>query len=158
MEITKKQIQLIHIAKSQLKLDDETYRAMLAGFGVESSKDLDYSDAEKLLDQLRSAGFKISPKKNDRIERYGWGRNTYENLKQKTAIKVDGRKVEIESRKANYASPAKLRKIEILWRIHSRNKTDKGLQSFCKRITGLDDITFLSNELANKLINAIEHL
>lgn len=49
---TPKQIKLIHCLKSALCLDDATYRAMLAGYGVESSKDLRNSQAELLKHDL----------------------------------------------------------------------------------------------------------
>lgn len=59
MLINKKQIQLIHIAKQQLCIDDDTYKELLANYNVESSKDLTSIQAEHLLRHLRSKGFKI---------------------------------------------------------------------------------------------------
>jgi phage gp16-like protein len=51
----------IHIAKKQLGLDDETYRAMLRTHGgVSSSKDLSPMAAARVLAHLRSAGFKAT--------------------------------------------------------------------------------------------------
>lgn len=51
---TAKQIKLIHVVKGALLLDDATYRAMLAGYGVESSKDLRDAQAEVLLHDLQT--------------------------------------------------------------------------------------------------------
>jgi phage gp16-like protein len=49
----------IHIAKKQLGLDDDTYRAMLLQHGgVSSSKDLTPLGAAKVLRHLENAGFK----------------------------------------------------------------------------------------------------
>lgn len=49
----------IHIAKKQLGLDDETYRAMLLQHGgVTSAKDLTPLGAAKVLHHLEKAGFK----------------------------------------------------------------------------------------------------
>lgn len=59
MSITKKQIQLIHIAKQQLCIDDDTYKELLANYNVTSSKDLTQFQAKHLLRHLRSKGFKI---------------------------------------------------------------------------------------------------
>lgn len=59
MNITKKQIQLIHIAKQQLCIDDDTYQDILANYNVKSSKDLSKFQAEHLLRHLRSKGFRI---------------------------------------------------------------------------------------------------
>lgn len=62
--ITPKQLQLIHIAKSKLGLDDETYReTLLAKFNVSSSKELTYYQAELFIGHLKKAGFKVKRKK-----------------------------------------------------------------------------------------------
>ena len=51
---TPKQIKLIHTCKGALGLDDDAYRAVLAGYGVESSKDLSTFKAAQLLADLES--------------------------------------------------------------------------------------------------------
>lgn len=49
----------IHIAKTQLGLDEDTYRAMLWSVGrVKSSADLDWSGRKRVLDHLKASGFK----------------------------------------------------------------------------------------------------
>lgn len=63
MKIRPVQIQLIHIAKSELKLSDDLYRDMLHGlFGAESSKDLSAEQADQLIDEFKARGFKLVPK------------------------------------------------------------------------------------------------
>ncbi len=55
----RKMIQIIHVAKSKLGLDDATYRAILgrkAG-GKSSSKDMSMSELEAVLEHMRSLGF-----------------------------------------------------------------------------------------------------
>ena len=52
MKINLRQKKVIHTLKGALKLDDDTYRAVLAGYGVASSVELSYSLAEKLIDDL----------------------------------------------------------------------------------------------------------
>lgn len=64
MNITKKQIQLIHIAKQQLNIDDDIYMDILSNYNVSSSKDLSYNQAEALLRHLRSKGFKVIKKRH----------------------------------------------------------------------------------------------
>lgn len=55
----RKEIQLIHIAKQQLGMDDETYRAMLWSVArVKSSTALDWAGRKKVLDHLKACGFK----------------------------------------------------------------------------------------------------
>lgn len=51
---TAKQIKLIHCCKSALRLSDDDYRAVLAGYGVASSKDLSTWHAAKLLQDLET--------------------------------------------------------------------------------------------------------
>lgn len=49
----------IHIAKAQLGLDDDTYRAMLWGLArVKSAADLDHAGRAKVLAHLKASGFK----------------------------------------------------------------------------------------------------
>lgn len=60
---TKKQIQLIHIAKAKLNLDDDAYRALLWDrCRVRSSKELTRAQATKLIDELAHKGG-INPRK-----------------------------------------------------------------------------------------------
>ena len=54
----------IHIAKVQLGLDDDTYRAMLWGVArVRSAKDLDHAGRAKVLAHLKACGFKSAAPK-----------------------------------------------------------------------------------------------
>jgi phage gp16-like protein len=49
----------IHIAKKQLGLSEEEYRAILLGHGgASSSKDLDHAGRQRVLDYLKFRGFK----------------------------------------------------------------------------------------------------
>lgn len=60
-----RQLSQIHIAKTQLGLDDETYRAMLHTIArVRSSSDLDEHGRAQVLDHLKARGFK--PKRKGR--------------------------------------------------------------------------------------------
>lgn len=59
-EERKRLIKLIHIAKSQLGLDDESYRELLQECaGVESSKDLDAMGFKSVLGELERLGFRV---------------------------------------------------------------------------------------------------
>jgi len=62
--IDKKQIQLIHVAKSKLGMDDEIYRELLARYKVSSSKKLTYRQATMVIDELKKKGFKLKKSKN----------------------------------------------------------------------------------------------
>lgn len=58
--IERREIQLIHIAKQQLGMDEDTYRAMLhAVAGVRSSVELGAAGRTKVLAHLKTCGFKV---------------------------------------------------------------------------------------------------
>ncbi len=62
--IEPKQIKLIHIAKSQLRMGDETYKLMLKErYKVETSKDLSYNQASAFIDELKKLGFRLKTKR-----------------------------------------------------------------------------------------------
>lgn len=57
----RREIQLIHIAKQQLAMDDDTYRDMLWSLArVKSSTELDWAGRKKVLDHLKASGFKVT--------------------------------------------------------------------------------------------------
>lgn len=58
--ITKKQIALLHVAKAQLGLSEETYREMLASVGVLSSVQLDRKQFDELMRRLEAGGFRTT--------------------------------------------------------------------------------------------------
>ena len=63
-DIRNRELAQIHIARSQLGMDDETYRSVLWTVArVTSSKDLDWSGRKRVLDHMKSCGFKVRPKK-----------------------------------------------------------------------------------------------
>ena len=56
--LRKKLVQLVHIGKGKLRLDDETYRDMLqAHGGAGSTSDMTVAQLERVLAHLRSCGF-----------------------------------------------------------------------------------------------------
>ncbi|URL01276.1 regulatory protein GemA [Avibacterium sp. 20-126] len=56
----KRLLQLVHIGKNQLKMDDETYRSLLSQqFYQNSAKNISYSDLVKLVKILQGYGAKI---------------------------------------------------------------------------------------------------
>jgi hypothetical protein len=63
MKISKKEIALIHVAKSQLGLSEDEYRDLLRSVaGVESSRDLTPPGLQKLLARFKEMGFKLTVK------------------------------------------------------------------------------------------------
>ena len=59
MSLPGRKIALVHVAKRQLGLDDESYRAVLArGAGVSSSRDLDQAGFDRLMAEFERLGFR----------------------------------------------------------------------------------------------------
>jgi phage gp16-like protein len=83
----KAELAKIHIAKQQLGLDDETYRAILRAIcNVDSSKDLDANGRAKLLAHFKQHGFKPKLPKN--------GVNHHPNRPKSTANNPQLKKIE----------------------------------------------------------------
>lgn len=61
-ELRNAELAQIHLAKKQLGLDDDTYRAVLWTVGrVKSAKDLDWTGRKALLEHFRAKGWKPAP-------------------------------------------------------------------------------------------------
>lgn len=72
----------IHIAKKQLGLDDDTYRDMLWSIGrVRSAGDLDFAGRRRVLEHLRSCGFKTVVKAPRPASGWEWVNNAAEEKK-----------------------------------------------------------------------------
>ncbi len=56
--LSKKQIALVHVARSKLGLSEPEYRAALESVGVESAKNLDQAGLDALMRHFRSLGFR----------------------------------------------------------------------------------------------------
>lgn len=63
-------IKLIHVARRELRMDDDTYRLMLAGMkgldGATSSADLSVPNLLRVLERLKQKGFKVRPNKKSK--------------------------------------------------------------------------------------------
>ena len=126
----KEKLAMIHVAKKACGMDDEQYRALLAGTaGVESAADIENEKQyEAVMDAFRKYGFvpkaKPRPKWTDT-----WG-----------------------------CTPAQRARIEGLWRSIARNKSDEALAAFVKRIARVDSPRFLVPFTASKVIVALERM
>lgn len=140
MKVVKAQLAKIHIAKTQLGLSEDIYRGMLfENFGVNSSKDLSYEQADQLLQKLQQAGWKpVAAKKG---KENNWGKKNYEDLR---------------GRDESFAAPQTLRKIEAKFKEITGNEPEKGLNKFVKRITGIDKLEWLKQSDCSKVLKALE--
>lgn len=123
-------IAAIHVAKKQLGLDDDTYRAKLQVItGKSSVKDMTEDERQKVITALRQNGFKPVARRQD-------GR---QKLTGKYAPKLQ----------ALWIAAYNLAIVD--------NRDDAALLAFVKRQAGIDHTRFLSYaEDANKVIEALK--
>ena len=124
-----KYIKLIHIAKKQLNLDDDTYRHLLQTITKKSStKDMTVWELEKVVASLKSKGFKVSSSK--------------------------------KSGKITAKEPVH-RKIRSLWLELAdagavKNRSEKAINAYVKRITGIEMMDNLNTAEAMKVIESLK--
>jgi len=130
----KKWLAIIHLAKKQLGLDDEAYRAILSGAGVLSAKDIETDlQFNTVMGAFMRLGFLPS---GHRVNKH---RNTVSNTPG------------MISRKQEYY-------IKGLWSLSSRVKDEKSLRRMVKRIGKVDCLSFLSRHAASALILALRDI
>ena len=121
----------IHIAKHQLAMEEDTYRALLERlFGVASAKDLTAFQHQELLAEFRRLGWKPAPPKTAK------------------AAPVSLREPQ-------------LRKIRLLWsRLLEagavRSAQPEALAHFAQRLTGIERLEWLSVRQASAVIEALK--
>jgi len=132
-------IRLIHVAKRDLSLDDDTYRSILQRFGrKESSSDLTVPELEQVLEHLKRSGFKV--------------RSKGKPAKPKVVKAKPSRPL---------AQDAESKKIRALWLfLHElgavKNPSEEALASYVKRIAGVDALQWISGEQAERLIETMK--
>lgn len=124
-----KYIKLIHIAKSQLNLDDDTYRHLLLNVTKKTStKDMTVWELEKILTNMKLKGFKVkSSKKTGKI----------------TATEPVHKK--IRSLWLELADAGEV-----------KNRSEKAINSYVKRITGVEMMDWLTQKQAVVVIESLK--
>lgn len=122
-------IQLIHIAKSQIGLSDEDYRAVLESTAKKSScSEMSVFELNEVLKAMKKLGFKVK-KMETREEEIGWD-----------------------------TSKEQMDYIKGMWELVARDKSDRALYRFIKRITGADHPQFMNATAAQKVIIALRKM
>jgi phage gp16-like protein len=130
-DLARREIQLIHVARQKVGMDEDTYRALLLDrFGVASSKELDWQQRKQLLEHFKTLGFKVIP-----------------STKRPQARALAG--------------DAQSTKIRELWlTLHSagkvRNPSETALAAFVKRQTKVDALQWLSTKQASAVIEELK--
>lgn len=137
--ISLSQIKQIHTLKSILGLDEELYQEMLMSFGVTTCKNLTFTEAGILLEILTSKAVAAGK----------WQR---QNKKY----------ADFELRDKDMATPAQMRKIEIMWAGLCYEKTteniQKTLRKFISKHFKVSDIRFIDKFTATKIIHVIDKI
>ena len=121
----KKLIQLIHVAKSKLQMSDGDYRALLNGVGGKASS------AELTVAELEQV------------------------LRAMKSLGFTVKKLPVTELDRGLASDAQLAYIKGMWELVSREKTERALNRFVKRITGAVHLRFLNVYSAQKVTLAL---
>jgi hypothetical protein len=125
---------IIHVAKKQLGLDEEAYRAILSGAGVSSARDIvTGAQFDTVMTAFARLGFK--PRGTE--------------LKHHSA--APGTNPVFISKRQEYY-------VRGLWALASRAKDEKSLRRMVKRIGKTDDIRFLSRRAAQAVILALRDI
>lgn len=124
-----KLIQLIHIAKAQVGLSEEDYRAVLESTAKKSScSDMTLFELDEVLRAMKKLGFRFKKLETKEIE-LGW----------------DTKKEQMDY-------------IKGMWGLVARDKSDRALYKFIKRITGADHPRFMGKKDAQKVIIALRKM
>lgn len=125
-----KLIQLIHIAKSQLGLDEDTYRHILTTLtDKDSTKKMTYAQLITVLDHLKSKGFVITkPKKA----------GTFPQADDNQSKKIRALWLELHDLGA------------------VKNPSERALAKYVERQTGILALQWLSTEQSSKVIESLK--
>ena len=130
----RRELAKIHIAKTQLGIDDGAYRDMLWTLGrVRSSADLDYAGRQRVLEHLKKCGFQPKPPAPERPKdpMWGWVNNAAQD-RQPT-----------------------LRKIAVMLKDRDREKAYA--DGIAKRMFGIDLVEFCAPDQLRRIVAALEY-
>ncbi|EHK5236338.1 regulatory protein GemA [Salmonella enterica] len=126
-----KLIQFIHIAKSQMGMDTDTYRQMLLSItGKTSTSDMNPGQLNKVLAAMKAKGFVVKPSRKARTTR----------------------------QLADYPQARKLRALwlEMYAQGFVRDSSEEALRRWVKRETGVDGLQWLESDKASSAIEKLK--
>ena len=133
------QRQMIGYFRKLLKINEDIYYDILATYNVASSKDLTYSQAKELIENLKAKAVETGVY----IPRTSIYKTKYDNM----------------SGRLGMGTPKQLRKIDVMWKSVSNQQTnvnkEKALNKFLFKITGKERLQFLTQSEISKVIKAL---
>ncbi len=142
MMLTKNQIAILHVAKKQLAMDNDTYRDVLrAHGGAGSARDLDYDGFRAVMRHFEASGFVSRPKEKKGGPSAG----------------------DIPRGRPGMASRAQIKKIYAMWwglggSYYTPGKEFAALRSFLKKRFRVHHENFLTKEKAHGVIEALKNI
>lgn len=125
----KRLIRLIHVAKRELVMDDDTYRGILLSIGnANSSSKLSVSKLELVLEHFKQAGFKVVPK-----------------AKVNLPLVTDPQSKKIRALWLELHSQGIV-----------KDSSEYALSRFAKRLTGVDSLKWLTSDQASMVIESLK--
>ncbi len=136
------QLKKIHTLKNAIGMEDDQYRSLVQeihGFSL-TSKDLSIEEADLLIARLEAIAIPMGV-----WQKYA-GRKKYEDL----------------GRRRGFATSRQLRFIEYLWKMvsftHKEYERQRALRRFIFKIAGVDEMRFLEQQHAVKVIEALQQM
>jgi hypothetical protein len=125
-----KKIALLHVARKQLSLSEEEYRAILMGQGeCESSADLDELGFERVIANMTALGFRST-----------WTKRTFGN-------------------RPGMASPAQIGLMRKLWTAyHGADDSDAGLNAWLSKYHKVSALRFVTADKANAVLKGLRKM
>lgn len=148
MGLTRQQKAVLHVAKSKLGLDEESYRGALRAYGgVESSRDLDYQGFLAVMGHFERAGFQ----KQRRV--------TSDKGRDKGPVT---RLSSLPFDRPGMATAGQVRKIKASWlaldHYYEPGAEWKALRGFLKKRFRVEHENFLTFSKAHQVIEAIKKI
>jgi hypothetical protein len=130
MPLSRSQTAVLHVAKKQLALDDDSYRAELQRFGgASSAADLSFEGFDSVMRRFGALGFKSD-----------WTKRTF-------GVRL------------GMASPAQVDYIRDLWqKFHGVDEKEAALSAWLRRSHKVDTLRFLDAKKAGAVITALKSM
>jgi phage gp16-like protein len=129
MPLTTQQIRIIHVAKTQLALDDAEYRSVLRQLtGKDSSKQFNQKDFQAVMHHFDTLGFQSS--------------GAYDHLGHRPGM----------------ATPKQLQYISGLWKKYAGKDQEAALNHWLENKFGITNMRFASRETAQQAITALKSM
>lgn len=130
-DVRRRELAMIHIAKQQLGMEEDSYRAILWTIArVESAADLDWAGRKQLLDHMKKCGFKPTPPKAKGKDR-------------------------------PLATSPQAQMVRGMWlELHAagivKDPSEQALTKWVKRMTGVDSLSWLKPAQMNLVIESLK--